>query len=835
MDSLPPAWNPIKFNTSAFQGKIYLTKQEADGLYLSITAGKNLGLIDGITPGIVSASKAVIVDSSKNIIGFNNIQSATIDCNGLNINNSTDLNLYGTTNSIHMHSSTSSTILLSGSIFNSITMQASAGFILMSGNNQYVYLSGTSNYLRIDNTAASTSSTTGTIRTAGGAYFGNDVLVNTQISFNGSIINQTNAGYLVSLAPGTVSASKAVVVDVNKDISSFRNLTATNLTGTIQTASQPNITSLGTLTSLSSSGILVLTNSSVSTTSTSNAVQIAGGLYIDKAILNNSYYNCNTNNIGATSHSVSTQAICLNNQAIYFRGQNNSDTNHGIMFSGVGYANWNSGNGWASANQDGPVLYGNQAVIIGNLNSSNTETSCAIFSGTTTRLLGNCTIASTTDATSLTTGSLTTLGGISAAKTIYGKQLVADGNGSHLTLKNGDNAYVLQSCQSDGTLTYTCTYNASNYAQYQIVSCSPGTSGSGTNYKGQMSIGRTVRANDGHRLDFGATAQDNIICLFQTSNLTATYMIGANNSAINITSAGSNGVKLTYSSASGVGAPATIGTTIFHAKGNGNCITTSNLISNTGLHSYGSDATDLSSYGAGAHMHYAASTAAFFGYNYNAGTYTDMSMGNLNIFIKSSNGYVGIQQTSPVCPLHVSTTANQTTASGFGFLNNSGAGNSTGFTNRAFSIRSDGGIYVTAGEINVTSDIRFKDNINEIDDKKALDFITKIKPISFSYKNANKNLHYGYSAQELVKNKFNVLVGSTNTDEPLEERELINDEGEKITIPKDTKLVVNLLASIPLLHRALQLSNDRIKKNEEEIEELRALLDTKADSRKKRT
>jgi hypothetical protein len=35
MDSLPPAWNPIKFNTSAFQGKIYLTKQEADGLYLS--------------------------------------------------------------------------------------------------------------------------------------------------------------------------------------------------------------------------------------------------------------------------------------------------------------------------------------------------------------------------------------------------------------------------------------------------------------------------------------------------------------------------------------------------------------------------------------------------------------------------------------------------------------------------------------------------------------------------------------------------------------------------------------------------------------------------------
>ncbi|GMF10501.1 unnamed protein product [Phytophthora lilii] len=40
------------------------------------------------------------------------------------------------------------------------------------------------------------------------------------------------------------------MVDANKDISSFQNLTATNLTGTLQTAAQPNITSVGTLSSL---------------------------------------------------------------------------------------------------------------------------------------------------------------------------------------------------------------------------------------------------------------------------------------------------------------------------------------------------------------------------------------------------------------------------------------------------------------------------------------------------------------------------------------------------------------------------------------------------------
>jgi len=116
--------------------------------------------------------------------------------------------------------------------------------------------------------------------------------------------------------------------------------------------------------SITPAGIINWYNTSVSTTSTSNAFQIAGGLYMNKAILNNSYYNCNTVNNGATSHSVSTQAICLNDQAIYFRNQNGSDTNHGLMYSKQ--SGWNSGNDWPSANLDGPVLFGNNSVIIGN-------------------------------------------------------------------------------------------------------------------------------------------------------------------------------------------------------------------------------------------------------------------------------------------------------------------------------------------------------------------------------------------------------------------------------------------------------------------------------------
>ncbi|DAZ94087.1 TPA: hypothetical protein N0F65_004199 [Lagenidium giganteum] len=71
------------------------------------------------------------------------------------------------------------------------------------------------------------------------------------LTIAGSAVDLTS---LSGVTAGTVTASKVVMVDVNKDISSFRNLPATNLTGTLQTAAQPNITSVGTLSSLTVSG-----------------------------------------------------------------------------------------------------------------------------------------------------------------------------------------------------------------------------------------------------------------------------------------------------------------------------------------------------------------------------------------------------------------------------------------------------------------------------------------------------------------------------------------------------------------------------------------------------
>jgi hypothetical protein len=71
---------------------------------------------------------------------------------------------------------------------------------------------------------------------------------------SGLLINSTKINYNDITTLGIAQESKTLVLDSNKDISGIRNLTATNLSGTIQTAGQPNITSLGTLVSLTANG-----------------------------------------------------------------------------------------------------------------------------------------------------------------------------------------------------------------------------------------------------------------------------------------------------------------------------------------------------------------------------------------------------------------------------------------------------------------------------------------------------------------------------------------------------------------------------------------------------
>ena len=121
----------------------------------------------------------------------------------------------------------------------------------------------------------------------------------TTLSINGTVITSGMIANLTSLdgaIAGTGVANKVLILDSNRDINNIRNLNATTLTGTLQTATQPNITSIGTLSSLTlsgalsgvttigASGIVSITNTTISTNTTTGALVVSGGIGIAGAV-----------------------------------------------------------------------------------------------------------------------------------------------------------------------------------------------------------------------------------------------------------------------------------------------------------------------------------------------------------------------------------------------------------------------------------------------------------------------------------------------------------------------------------------------------------------------
>ena len=131
----------------------------------------------------------------------------------------------------------------------------------------------------ITNTTDVTSSTNGgTFTSAGGGAFAKSLHV------GGSIITTNVTGTLLTASqPNITSVGTLTSLVLSGTLSGITTLTATNIGGTLTTAAQPNITSVGTLTSLAVSGsITSLTNITMSGTisgaTTITATNLAGTL-----------------------------------------------------------------------------------------------------------------------------------------------------------------------------------------------------------------------------------------------------------------------------------------------------------------------------------------------------------------------------------------------------------------------------------------------------------------------------------------------------------------------------------------------------------------------------
>ncbi|GMF45280.1 unnamed protein product [Phytophthora fragariaefolia] len=97
----------------------------------------------------------------------------------------------------------------------------------------------------------------------GGDISGIGSLGCTNLTVNGfSIVAPPS--YVIGIIEGLTAASKALVLDANKDVSGISSLLATTFSGTLQTAAQPNITSVRTLTNISTSGALTMSGISIS-------------------------------------------------------------------------------------------------------------------------------------------------------------------------------------------------------------------------------------------------------------------------------------------------------------------------------------------------------------------------------------------------------------------------------------------------------------------------------------------------------------------------------------------------------------------------------------------
>jgi len=209
-----------------------------------------VAVLDGVVPGTVSPSKALVADANKDISTIRTLGAVTVNAGSVvatdvtgTLQTAAQPNISSvTTLDITSHDGSTSGLKLGGTLLTATAEQINS--IFGAGGE------GTFNNLSVIDTL--------TVANADGETMGL-VLGETLVTASGEELN-----YIDGSTPGTVVAGKAVVVDDNKDISSFRNLTAVNVTGELQTASQPKITSVGTLTSLAVAGTVTVGSTTLS-------------------------------------------------------------------------------------------------------------------------------------------------------------------------------------------------------------------------------------------------------------------------------------------------------------------------------------------------------------------------------------------------------------------------------------------------------------------------------------------------------------------------------------------------------------------------------------------
>jgi len=240
MSSYPFVQASSVFNTNDYNVLTTgLTLQTANMLYLSLNGGVISGNLNVIGTLSINGSAIDLSLISGVVAGTPaNSKVLTLDSSG-NING--DLSLTGTISAQNLYASEliRTTRTTSGQTFSSINGTSTC--VLYHFNN-------------------------------GDAYFGTTTA-------NNLIFQTNNTGRM------TINGSTGDITGISSLTAT--NITATNITGTLQTAVQPNITSIGTLTTLSVSGISSTSNTRITTTANYNGVMDTASIVLKQASVTN--------------------------------------------------------------------------------------------------------------------------------------------------------------------------------------------------------------------------------------------------------------------------------------------------------------------------------------------------------------------------------------------------------------------------------------------------------------------------------------------------------------------------------------------------------------------
>jgi hypothetical protein len=213
-------------------------------------ASSELTVLDAVVAGTVSASKATIVDANKDITGFRNVNASSYSIGGTAITSTaTELNLLdGVSGLVQSDFVKLAAIDATAAEINLIDGGTTRGTTsVVSGDGILINDDGTMRMTNVD-----------TVST----YFASH-------SVGGSNIVTTGA-----LDSGSITSGFGTIDTGSSNITTTGTVTGGTLAGTLSTAAQGNITSLGTLTSLTVDNIII-NGTNIGHTSDTDAISIA--------------------------------------------------------------------------------------------------------------------------------------------------------------------------------------------------------------------------------------------------------------------------------------------------------------------------------------------------------------------------------------------------------------------------------------------------------------------------------------------------------------------------------------------------------------------------------